>query len=68
MGHADRVRIIPHEAVPLCGSYEVRFFYWDDVPGRRLRPEQLTSKQALQDAKTFARGEQNKLEIRIAPR
>jgi hypothetical protein len=33
-----RIRIIPHEAVPLCGSYEVRFpdgrpsryFYWDD--------------------------------------
>jgi hypothetical protein len=22
---ADRIRIIPHEAVPLCGSFEVRF-------------------------------------------
>jgi hypothetical protein len=35
----------PHEAVPLCGSFEVqlpdgrpsRFFYWDDIAGRRLR-------------------------------
>ena len=37
----DRIRIIPHEAVPLCGSFEVRFpdgrpsryFYWNDIPG-----------------------------------
>jgi hypothetical protein len=37
---ADRIRIIPHEAVPLCGSFEVRFpdgrpsqfSYWDDMP------------------------------------
>jgi hypothetical protein len=43
----DRIRIIPHEAVPLCGSYEVRFsdgrpsryFYWDDIPGSRLRAD-----------------------------
>jgi hypothetical protein len=41
-----------HEPVPKCGSFEVRFsdgtpskfFYWDDVPGRRLRPEQVDSK------------------------
>lgn len=53
------------EAVQGCGSYEVRYddgrpsvyFYYEDVPGRRLRPEQLTSAQALQAAKTFARGE-----------
>src|SRR6478736_877252 len=51
----DRIRIIKHEAVPFCGSYEVRFadrrpsayFYWDDVASRRLRPEQLASEQAL---------------------
>jgi hypothetical protein len=44
-----RIRIIRHEAVPDCGSYEVRFpdgrpskyFYWDDVPSRLLRPELL---------------------------
>jgi hypothetical protein len=37
------VRLIKHEAVPKCGSFEVRFsdgrpshyFYWDDIPGRR---------------------------------
>ena len=46
-----RIRIILHEAVSLCGSFEVRFpdgrpvrfFYWDDVPGAcltaRLRSE-----------------------------
>jgi hypothetical protein len=36
----DRVRIIKHEAVPDCGSFEVRFadgketkfFYLDDLP------------------------------------
>ena len=46
----DRVRIIKHEAVPQCRSFEVRFpddrpsefFYWDDIPARRLRPERLT--------------------------
>jgi len=44
---ADRIRIIPHQAVPLCGSFEVcfpdgrpsRYFYWDDIAGRRLRPD-----------------------------
>lgn len=64
----DRVRIIKHEAVPDCGSFEVRFgngppsvfFYWDDVPSRRLRPEQMTSGQALQRAKTMALGERDK--------
>jgi hypothetical protein len=45
------VRLIKHEAVPKCGSFEVRFsdgrpskfFYWNDVPGRRLRAEQVDS-------------------------
>jgi hypothetical protein len=43
-------RIIKHEAVPQCGSFEVRFpddrpsqyFYWDDIPARRMRPETWT--------------------------
>lgn len=51
---ADRIRILKHEAVPKCGSYEVRFpdsreskfFYFDDVPGRRMRPEPLIDEQA----------------------
>ena len=51
----DRIQIIRHEVVPKRGSYEVRFsdgrpskyFYYEDVPGRRLRSDQ---------AKAFARG------------
>jgi hypothetical protein len=62
--------MIKHETVPSCGSYEVRFsdgrpsqhFYFEDNPGRRLRPEQLTSEEALEQAKAFARAEQDKLE------
>ena len=56
----DRIRIIRHEPVPKCGSYEVRFpdgrpskfFYWEDIPGRRLP---ATSKQALEEAQAYAR-------------
>jgi hypothetical protein len=48
------------------GSYEIgrpsRFYYWDDIPGRRLRPDLLTSEQALRDARSLAKSEQNKLE------
>jgi hypothetical protein len=58
------VRIIKHEAIPGCGSYEVRFsdgkpsrfFYWEDVPSRRIR-DQMTSEQALELAKAIVRGE-----------
>jgi hypothetical protein len=57
------VRPIKHEAVPRCGSFEIRYpdgrpskyFYWDDVPGRRLRVEILISDQAIEAAKVFAR-------------
>jgi hypothetical protein len=42
-----QVRLIKHVAVPKYGSFEVRladrthskYFYWDDVAGRRLRPK-----------------------------
>ena len=59
----DRIRIIKHEAVPRCGSFEVRFsdgreskfFFWDDAPSRRLREGLRTSKQALEQARAFAR-------------
>jgi len=45
----NRIRIIKHEAVPGCGSFEVRFddgresrfVYWDDQASRRLRHAQL---------------------------
>ena len=57
------VRIIKHEAVPDCGSFEVRYpdgrpsqyFYWDDLPGRRMRPETLDRETALEQAKATAR-------------
>jgi hypothetical protein len=58
-----RTRVIKHEAVPGCGSFEVRFpdgrpsqfFYWDDIPARRLRPELLERETALEKAKAVAR-------------
>jgi len=59
------IRLIKHEAVPRCGSFEVRFsdgrpsryFYWDDEASRRLRPELLTGKEAEERAKALARAE-----------
>jgi hypothetical protein len=64
----DDIRIIKHEIVPKSGSYEVRFsdgrpsgyFYWDDVPTRRLRSNILTSDQALEQAEAFAQAERDK--------
>ena len=62
------VRLIKHEAVPKCGSYEVRFsdgrpsryFYWDDEPSRRLRPDLLAGDEALEKAKALAQAERDK--------
>jgi hypothetical protein len=62
------VRLIKHEAVPKCGSYEVRFqagkpsryFYFEDVPSRRLRPERMTGEGALEQARAFARAERDR--------
>jgi len=56
---SDGWRLHPHfgyDAVPQTGSFEVRFadgrqsrfFYFDDIPARRLTPEILTSEQALE--------------------
>jgi len=61
------VRLIKHEAVPNCGSYEIRFpdgrpsrfIYWDDLPGRRMRPDMVDSAVAERVAKIFARAEQH---------
>jgi len=62
-----RIRVRKHEAIPGCGSFEVqlpgrgsKFFYWDDVAGRRLRPEILTREQALEHAKALAQAERDK--------
>ena len=63
------IRIIKHEAVPQTGSFEVRFsdgrpsvyFYWDDIPARRLRPETLDRAAALEKAKAVARAARARL-------
>jgi hypothetical protein len=60
--------IIRHEGVNGSGSYEVkfsdgrppRFFNWDDSPIRRVRPDVLTSEQALEKARAFADAERDK--------
>jgi hypothetical protein len=57
-------RVIKHEVIPLCGSYEVRFadgreskfFYGDDLPSRRLRGDSLTSEQAREQARAICQG------------
>ena len=63
----EDIRIIRHEGVKDSVSFEVRFpdgrrefFYWDDVASRRVRPDMLTSEQALEQAKAFARAERDK--------
>jgi hypothetical protein len=57
------IRLIKHEVVPDCGSFEVRFpdgrpskyFYFENLPSRRLRSDVLTGEAALEQAKAFAR-------------
>ena len=64
----DRIRIIKREPVPGCGSFEIRFpdgresiyFYWDDIPARRLRPETVDREAALEQAKAVARAAENR--------
>jgi hypothetical protein len=64
----DHIRIIKHEAVPNCGSFEVKFpdgrpsiyFYWDDLLSRRLRPDILSREQALEQARALARAERDR--------
>ena len=64
------VHLRKHEAVRDCGSYEVwfddgrpsKFFYFDDLPNRRLQPDIMTKAQAAEAAQAFARAEREKLE------
>lgn len=64
------IRLIKHEAVPGCGSFEVRFadgrpsryFYFEDIPGRRLRPEQVDRATALERARAYAREKRAQLQ------
>ncbi|RXH23979.1 hypothetical protein XH99_01495 [Bradyrhizobium nanningense] len=65
----QNIRLIKHEAVLDCGSFEVRFadgkpsryFYWDDLPSRRLRPELLTRETALDVAREVARAARDEM-------
>jgi hypothetical protein len=64
------VHLRKHEAVQDCGSFEVwfddgrpsKFFYFDDLPNRRLRPDVMTKPQAAEAAQAFARAERDKME------
>jgi hypothetical protein len=63
----SNIRIIKREAVPRCGSYEVRidgrpsrYFYFDDIAGTVCRRGLLTGEQALEEAKAFARSEHDR--------
>ena len=65
----DRVRLIKHEIVAGRGSFEIRyadggpskFFYFDDLPSRRLRPETLDRETALERAEAAARAAESRL-------
>jgi hypothetical protein len=64
-----KIRFIRHEAIPDCGSYEVRFpdgrpsryFYWDDIPVRQLRPDLVDGTIVERDAGVCARAEQDSI-------
>ena len=67
-----KIRLIKHEAVPNCGSYEIRFpdgrpsryVYFENLPGRRLRSDVVDRAVAERVAKIFARAEQRTLDLR----
>ena len=54
------IRIIKHEAVRQLLKFEspdgreFKFFYWDDIPGRRLRPDRVPGAEALEQAQAVA--------------
>jgi hypothetical protein len=57
-----KIRLIPHEPISKTGSYEVRFpdgrppryFYRDDIAGRRCRTNLVDGAAAESEAKVFA--------------
>ena len=69
-----KIRLIKHEIIPDCGSYELRFpdgrpsryVYFENAPSRRLRPEQVDRSVAELVAKFFARAEQHMLDLQLA--
>jgi hypothetical protein len=68
LGRADANTNYQTRSGTPTGSFEVRFpdgrpsvyFYWDNIPGRRLRPEQMDSNRSLEAAKALARAERDK--------
>jgi hypothetical protein len=70
-----KIRLIKHEAVPDCGSYELRYpdgrpskcFYFENNPTRRLRPDLVERAVAERVAKIFARAEQHMLDATARP-
>ena len=70
MAEGDPIRIIPHRGVDDdSGSLEVWFadgrnsirFYWDNLVSRRLNPNTLTRKDAVEKATSLAKAEMDKL-------
>jgi hypothetical protein len=65
----EKIRLIKHEIIPDCGSYEVRFpdgrpsryFYFENPPSRPLRPDLVEQATAEREAKEFARAEQDRM-------
>ena len=62
-----RIRIRKYEAVLGCGSFEVRlpdgrptkFFHFDDLASRRLRPETLRANRRWSRPRRMARAERD---------
>lgn len=69
----SEVRLIKHEVIPGCGSFELRFpdgrpsryVYFEDLPGRRLRSDVADRAVAERVAKIFARAEQRMLDLAL---
>jgi len=70
MAEGDLIRIIPHRGVDDdSGTLEVWFadgrksirFYWDNLVSRRLNPNTLTRKDAVEKATSLAKAEMDKL-------
>jgi hypothetical protein len=64
-----KIRLLKHEVVAGCGSYEIRFpdgqpsrYVYFEIPGRWLRSEQVDQSVAQLVARIFARAEQHMLD------
>ena len=56
--HPARIRaVVRRFEVRFADGRPSKYFYYDDVLARRLRPDILTGEQALEQAKALARAE-----------